>query len=823
MQQKTKSGTVWTIFVIIFMAIFVMATTTNSNNIYISYNDTFLSNYNINNSMFLTDIKDLTASTKNLIWLDFDGVDDYVNLTNNSIFETINSSFTIMAFAYSTNLTVGANGRKDIITKSKSGDREYILATRDSNASNFIVWNNAGGIYTITTGAVPNENQWFHIAGKTDDSQAGKVYFNGLVSGTDASTSGNREISTNSEVLIGSITTASTNETKWQGRIDEVRFYNKSLDDKQIRRIYNESDYGSGLGKSIPVLSYHRIGEDVGSVSTIVNQSNFEEQMDWLNSSGYSTITYDNYYQWRNNNFTLPKKPIILVFDDGWLSVYTNATPVMDNYNFVGVQGIITQKALNVANYMNWTQIQNLSNKGWQIASHSFNATSIINYSDSDLLRALNGTKYEIDGNISIIPTLFIMPNNENNDTTDSECAKYYTMCSGYSTSTNTQEAFLFKKANLTHENGNSIGMRRIIIANDTTLTEMINAVDYFDGLIGYYKFNENNNSVVYDVSSYGNNGTISGATWNNNGIDNILTQNIDYNLDTSSGIFKILNSEYSWSEIFLDYNSTTDFINNTKTTTQIFNLNGLTNALVYLNNGTLSGNTEISNNDGNINISLPSGNWAYILDNFNLTEGISRENSPIWLTSSSPILKTIASNITQNINFTAIFNPYPKLCSQIKSVSERSNSGNFTRTLVQGIDYTCMEDLINISLQNVEYSQGSHEIIMSYLGDGVCDAWEIQDSADCIGGITQRSSDIPGLFDLISNKTISKDNNNITIPPAQVGNEVVSLPMDLTIVILLVIISIVVIGSIVIFLLLEAKKPKKRSGRIPTIKGGGS
>ena len=52
MQQKTKSGTVWTIFVIIFMAIFVMATTTNSNNIYISYNDTFLSNYNINNSMF---------------------------------------------------------------------------------------------------------------------------------------------------------------------------------------------------------------------------------------------------------------------------------------------------------------------------------------------------------------------------------------------------------------------------------------------------------------------------------------------------------------------------------------------------------------------------------------------------------------------------------------------------------------------------------------------------------------------------------------------------------------------------------------------------
>ena len=62
-----------------------------------------------------------------------------------------------------------------------------------------------------------------------------------------------------------------------------------------------------------------------------------------------------------------------------------------------------------------------------------------------------------------------------------------------------------------------------------------------------------------------------------------------------------------------------------------------------------------------------------------------------------------------------------------------------------------------------------------------------------------------------------------IEITPGTPGGGVISQPMDLTIVILLVIISIVVIGSIVIFLLLEAKKPKKRSGRIPTIKGGGS
>ena len=66
------------------------------------------------------------------------------------------------------------------------------------------------------------------------------------------------------------------------------------------------------------------------------------------------------------------------------------------------------------------------------------------------------------------------------------------------------------------------------------------------------WKFNEASASKVYDVSGQGNNGTITGATWQDDGINNSLTVDVDYNY--TDNIFQILNSEYAWSNLSLSY-----------------------------------------------------------------------------------------------------------------------------------------------------------------------------------------------------------------------------------------------------------------------------
>jgi uncharacterized integral membrane protein len=107
----------------------------------------------------------------------------------------------------------------------------------------------------------------------------------------------------------------------------------------------------------------------------------------------------------------------------------------------------------------------------------------------------------------------------------------------------------------------------------------------------------------------------------------------------------------------------------------EVYNLN---NALIWNTNGSIYSNTNLKNNDGNINFSQGSNNYSYVLDNFNLTESIPRANSPIWI-NSHDLTKNqnenihIASNLTDTIsNFTVNVNVDD--CVNIKSVTLTPN-----------------------------------------------------------------------------------------------------------------------------------------------------
>jgi len=66
--------------------------------------------------------------------------------------------------------------------------------------------------------------------------------------------------------------------------------------------------------------------------------------------------------------------------------------------------------------------------------------------------------------------------------------------------------------------------------------------------LATWYKLNERTGTVAYDFSLNKTNGTISGATWNNDDIDVTLTQDTDYTLVGEN--FTITNSELAWTGI---------------------------------------------------------------------------------------------------------------------------------------------------------------------------------------------------------------------------------------------------------------------------------
>lgn len=69
-----------------------------------------------------------------------------------------------------------------------------------------------------------------------------------------------------------------------------------------------------------------------------------------------------------------------------------------------------------------------------------------------------------------------------------------------------------------------------------------------------WLNLNENNGTVVHDVSGNLNNGNITLATWATDGILNTLTAITDYTINPTTGLFTIVNDDFIWAEMTVSW-----------------------------------------------------------------------------------------------------------------------------------------------------------------------------------------------------------------------------------------------------------------------------
>jgi hypothetical protein len=177
-------------------------------------------------------------------------------------------------------------------------------------------------------------------------------------------------------------------------------------------------------------------------------------------------------------------------------------------------------------------------------------------------------------------------------------------------------------------------------------------------------------------------------------------------------GINTNFSLNWSW---FNDY----QYVKNINTFTFNWNRYGLTSAL--LTNGTSLCNGSSSNlalNTGNINITLNPGEGCYVYDNFNLTELINRENSPIWISSSTSTEKQISSNLTDTINVSLTFDV--ESCNELKDIKYTANGES--QITCNSADYSCNNN--QVTFNSINLNQNINLFSIEYSGTtGICQA----------------------------------------------------------------------------------------------------
>jgi peptidoglycan/xylan/chitin deacetylase (PgdA/CDA1 family) len=82
----------------------------------------------------------------------------------------------------------------------------------------------------------------------------------------------------------------------------------------------------------LTILMYHKIDElasDVRTPGNFVGPALFAQQLDALDAWGYRTIDFADWLAYRDGGRPLPKRPLILTFDDGYTCFDEHAWPAL--------------------------------------------------------------------------------------------------------------------------------------------------------------------------------------------------------------------------------------------------------------------------------------------------------------------------------------------------------------------------------------------------------------------------------------------------------------------------------------------------------------
>ena len=116
------------------------------------------------------------------------------------------------------------------------------------------------------------------------------------------------------------------------------------------------------------VLMYHSIG--INEVPFTVSPSNFQKQMDYLKKAKYNVIPLAELVDLLKKKKDIPRKTVVLTFDDGFEDNYSNVFPLLKRYSFPATiflaTGFVGKKIPNSAGIplkaLRWEQILEMHN-----------------------------------------------------------------------------------------------------------------------------------------------------------------------------------------------------------------------------------------------------------------------------------------------------------------------------------------------------------------------------------------------------------------------------------------------------------------------------
>jgi peptidoglycan/xylan/chitin deacetylase (PgdA/CDA1 family) len=160
--------------------------------------------------------------------------------------------------------------------------------------------------------------------------------------------------------------------------------------DKGVRDATPQADWKPYTGP-VPILEYHVLGApsaDAPYPELYVARPDFHRQMDWLDEHGYEAVTLEAVEDAWYHGGTLPPKPIVVSFDDGYRPQFTFALPELRKH---GWPGVLNLKAKGSDLYT--SNVEAMIDAGWELAAHTIHHLDLTTLDSAQLHEEVAGSR----------------------------------------------------------------------------------------------------------------------------------------------------------------------------------------------------------------------------------------------------------------------------------------------------------------------------------------------------------------------------------------------------------------------------------------------
>ncbi len=171
--------------------------------------------------------------------------------------------------------------------------------------------------------------------------------------------------------------------------------------------------------KPVPILTYHSL-DDSGSVTSVAPRD-FRAHMRILARRGFTGVNLSTLLDCWDGRGTLPARPVVITFDDGFANVLEHAAPLLSDLGFRATIFVVSGRCGQFNDWPNqpgvprlpllsWSELGQITSAGFEVGAHSVTHRSLTEIPPPEASREILESKAAIEDRLGQAVQTFAYP-----------------------------------------------------------------------------------------------------------------------------------------------------------------------------------------------------------------------------------------------------------------------------------------------------------------------------------------------------------------------------------------------------------------------------